>query len=128
MRSDRACGTFITTTPGSRRIHNAAAQLHTHPLTDDQNAQIAGIAHAPIEEVRTVRVQIDQEEALEPQIARIVDGAGLSSYEWQTRRALLVNSPGYAPAAFVLLAELHGRIGHFPALVRLRPKSGPSNV
>ncbi len=38
---------------------------------------------------------------------------------------LLVNPPGFAPAAFVLLAELHGRIGHFPALIRLRPKPGP---
>lgn len=27
--------------------------------------------------------------------------------------------------AFVLLAELHGRIGHFPTLIRLRPKPGP---
>src|SRR5436189_17759 len=33
--------------------------------------------------------------------------------------------PGYTPAAFVLLAELHGRIGHFPSLIRLRPKPGP---
>lgn len=33
--------------------------------------------------------------------------------------------PGYAPAAFVLLAELHGCIGHFPTLIRLRPKAGP---
>ncbi len=26
-----------------------------------------------------------------------------------------------APGALCLLSELHGRIGHFPALVRLRP-------
>jgi len=47
---------------------------------------------------------------------------------WPTSRkphALLINPPGYAPVAFVLLAELHGRIGHFPSLMRLRPKSGP---
>ncbi|MFL5624460.1 MAG: CRISPR-associated protein Csx15, partial [Ktedonobacteraceae bacterium] len=43
---------------------------------------------------------------------------------WQTR-PLLINPPGFAPAAFVLLAELHGRIGHFPSLIRLRPKAGP---
>src|SRR5205814_2912181 len=54
----------------------------------------------------------------------IVDATGLSSEEWQTS-PLLINPPGYAPAAFVLLAELHGRIGHFPSLIRLRPKSGP---
>src|SRR6202171_1790679 len=96
----------------------------THPLTLEQRAQIESLAHTPIEEVRTIPVQIDQAEPLEPQITAIVDAVGLSSEEWQTR-PLLINPPGYAPAAFVLLAELHGRIGHFPSLVRLRPKSGP---
>jgi hypothetical protein len=96
----------------------------THPLTDAQRAQIEALAETPIEEIRTIRVQIRHEEALEPQIAAIVESVGLSSLEWQTR-PLVINPPGYAPAAFVLLAELHGRIGHFPSLVRLRPKSGP---
>jgi hypothetical protein len=96
----------------------------THPLTNEQRAQIEALANTSIEEVRTVRVQIKQEEPLEPQITSIVDATGLSSEEWQTR-PLLINPPGYAPAAFVLLAELHGRIGHFPSLIRLRPKPGP---
>src|SRR5579859_6333361 len=82
------------------------------------------LANTPIEEIRTVRVQINQEELLDAQITSIVDATGLSSEEWQTR-PLLINPPGYAPAAFVLLAELHGRIGHFPSLIRLRPKPGP---
>ena len=96
----------------------------THPLTPDQRAQIEALAHTSIEEVRTIRVQIDQAEPLQPQITALVDAVGLSSEEWQTL-PLLINPPGYAPAAFVLLAELHGRIGHFPSLIRLRPKSGP---
>ncbi len=92
----------------------------THPLTSQQRAQIEALAHTPIEEVRTIPVQIEQAEPLEPQITAIVDAVGLSSEEWQTR-LLLINPPGYAPAAFVLLAEMHGRTGHFPALIRLRP-------
>jgi hypothetical protein len=95
-----------------------------HPLTRDQRAQIEALADSPIEEVRTIPVQLNQGEPLEPQIVAIVDAAGLSSEEWQTR-PLLINPPGFAPAAFVLLAELHGRIGHFPSLIRLRPKAGP---
>jgi len=95
----------------------------THPLTDEHKAQIEALAGTPIDEVRTIRVQIDQSEPLGPQVSEIVDAAQLSSQEWQTR-ALLINPPGYAPAAFVLLAELHGRIGHFPSLIRLRPKPG----
>ncbi|GAC1460690.1 MAG: hypothetical protein PVSMB2_21370 [Ktedonobacteraceae bacterium] len=74
--------------------------------------------------MHTITVQIDQSEPLEAQIRAIVDAVHLTSEEWQTR-SLLINPPGYAPAAFVLLAELHGRIGHFPTLIRLRPKAGP---
>lgn len=96
----------------------------THPLTKDQRAQIEAIADAAIEEVRTITVQIGQEGPLEAQIRAIVDAVGLTSEEWQTR-PMLINPPGYAPAAFVLLAELHGRIGHFPSLIRLRPRPGP---
>jgi len=96
----------------------------THPLTGEQCRWIEALAATQIEEVRTFNVQIKQEEPLEVQIVSIVDSTGLSSEEWQTR-PLLVNPPGYAPAAFALLAELHGRIGHFPSLVRLRPKPGP---
>src|SRR5256714_1796795 len=93
----------------------------THPVTDEQQAQIEALADTAVEEVRTIRVQIEQGEPLESQIVAIVDAAQLSSHEWQTR-PLLINPPGYAPAAFVLLAELHGRIGHFPSLIRLRPR------
>src|SRR6266699_1749411 len=94
----------------------------THPLTDEQKAQIETLAGITVEEIRTIHVQIEQAELLSSQIVAIVDVAQLSSHEWQTR-PLLINPPGYAPAAFVLLAELHGRIGHFPSLIRLRPKS-----
>ena len=96
----------------------------SHPLTDQQRARISELVGGPIEDIRTLAVQIDQARTLEPQVRAIVDGIGLNSQEWQTRE-LLINPPGYAPAAIVLLAELHGRIGHFPALIRLRPCPGP---
>ena len=96
----------------------------THPLTDEHKAQIEALAGTPVDEIRTIPVQISQDKPLVEQIIAIVDTVQLSSQEWQTR-PLLINPPGYAPAAFVLLAELHGRIGHFPTLIRLRPKPGP---
>ncbi len=99
----------------------------SHPLTQAQQAQIEALAGTSIEEVRTIPVQIDQAASLEAQIVAIVDAVGLASDAWQTE-PLLINPPGYAPAAFVLLAELHGRIGHFPSLIRLRPKSGPVTI
>jgi len=95
----------------------------THPLTAEQCAQIEALAQSAIIEVRTFYVQINHLEPLGPQITAIVDTVGLSCQEWQTQ-PLLINPPGYAQAAFVLLAELHGRIGHFPSVVRMRPTNG----
>lgn len=94
-----------------------------HPLTDEQKTQIEALAGATIEEVRTISVQIDQAKPLAGQMSALIDATHLSSEEWQTR-SLLINPPGYTPAALVLLAELHGRIGHFPALIHLRRKAG----
>ncbi len=99
----------------------------THPLTDEHIAQIEALVGGPIAEVRTIPVQIEQKGSLVEQMSIAVDATHLTSEEWQTR-PLLINPPGYAPAAFVLLAELHGRIGHFPTLIRLRPKPGPVTV
>ncbi len=95
----------------------------THLLTEGHKSQIKVLANTSIDDIQTIPIQIDQSEPLEPQITAIVNSISLSSEEWQTL-PLLINPPGYAPAAFVLLAELHGRIGHFPTLIRLRPKPG----
>lgn len=95
----------------------------SHPIAEEQRTRIGELAGVPLAEIRTIAVQIDQAQALEPQMRALVDSVGLTAQEWQTGE-LLINPPGYAPAAFVLLAELHGRMGHFPAIVRLRPRPG----
>lgn len=97
----------------------------THPITSDQQAQIEKFAGLPVTEIRDIRVRIEQGEALAYQISAIVDSIQLTPEEWQAQ-PLLINPPGLAPATSVLLAELHGRLGHFPTLIRLRPKSGPT--
>src|ERR1700682_405697 len=91
----------------------------SHPLTPAQRNQLATqLGQEP--EVRTIPVQIDNESPLTEQVTAIADATKLSPEEWQTL-PLIINPPGFAPAAMVLLAELHGRIGHFPTLLRLRP-------
>jgi hypothetical protein len=96
----------------------------SHPLTSEQIEQVKKLANENIDDVRTIPVQIDHIQPLDQQITALVDTVGLTAQEWQTAH-LLINPPGYAPAAFVLLAELHGRIGHFPTLLRLRPTQSP---
>ncbi|MCS6846984.1 MAG: CRISPR-associated protein Csx15, partial [Anaerolineae bacterium] len=46
-------------------------------------------------------------------------GIGLTPQQWQTER-ILVNLPSLNFIAACLLAELHGRMGYFPTIVRLR--------
>jgi transposase len=92
----------------------------THPLTPGNLAQVEALTNESVIEVRDEMPQFDHEQPFEPQIRALADRVGLSPEEWQTT-PLLINPPGYAPAAAALLAELHGRIGHFPALLRLRP-------
>jgi len=94
-----------------------------HPLTAQQRIQIEELAGAGIDDIITVPSLINEAEPLEPQISRLIDSTGLTLDDWD-KRHILINPPGYAPAALFLLAEIHGRTGHFPTLVRMRPNYG----
>ncbi|WP_052888030.1 CRISPR-associated protein Csx15 [Thermogemmatispora carboxidivorans] len=92
-----------------------------HPLTEEQLRQIAERLIERIEEVRPIPVRIDETKELVPQVVAIANQANLTAEEWQTL-PILINPPGYSPVATALLAELHGRMGHFPSVIRLRPR------
>lgn len=92
----------------------------SHPLTSAQLEQIEALTGQVVERVFDLMPQLDHEMPFDSQIRELADRVGLSPQEWQSK-PLLLNPPGYAPAAVVLLAEMHGRMGHFPAVLRLRP-------
>lgn len=93
---------------------------YSHPLTDPQRAQIEAWTGQAIERVIAVPVHLDHARPFAEQAAELADAAGLPPAVWQTA-PLLVVLPGLNFAAAVLLAELHGRTGHFPPIVRIRP-------
>lgn len=95
----------------------------SHPLTEEQLAQVETLTGQKVAEVRGEIAQFDHELPFAEQVRALADRVGLSPEKWQTT-PLLVNPPGYAPATAALLAELHGRMGHFPAVLRLRPVEG----
>ncbi len=92
----------------------------SHPITAAQHAQLAYLTGQPIEDVRSQMPQFDADQPLADQVRLLVDTVGLSAEEWQTT-PLIVNPPGLAPAAAAVLAELHGRMGYFSSILRLRP-------
>jgi hypothetical protein len=94
-----------------------------HPMTESQIDRLKGLTGYEVAEVRDVPSQLDNERHFAPQITELVDAVGLSAEEWQTRE-ILINPPAYAPAASILIAELHGRMGYFPTIIRIRPATG----
>ena len=95
----------------------------SHPITPDQQAQIEALAGRAVERVLTLPTQFDNARPFAEQTQALTTAIDLSPAEWQTA-PLLVVPPAYAPVAMTLLAELHGRMGYFPAIVRIRPLAG----
>ena len=91
-----------------------------HPLTASQIEQIEVLAGQKVGRVTEINSQIDPQQPLGPQVVALADQAGLSPPQWQTD-PLLINPPSLNFLAVTLLAELHGRMGYFPACLRLRP-------
>ena len=94
-----------------------------HPLTAVHCAQITAQTGMALAQVIDIPVQVDVARPFAPQAAALVDAVGLSVAAWQTL-PLIINPPGLAPLTAVLLAELHGRLGYFPTLLRIRPVNG----
>lgn len=92
----------------------------SHPLLPDHIRQIEELAGQKVERVIEVSSQIDPQQPLAPQAQAMAEAAGLTPQQWQSE-ALLINPPSLNYSAALLLAELHGRMGYFPPIVRLRP-------
>jgi len=94
-----------------------------HPLTPTQLKAIEALTGQAVERVIDRPAQFDPSQSFIPQVVALADTVGLSSTAWQTT-PLLVNPPALSAIAVALMAELHGRMGHFPAVLRLRPVAG----
>ena len=95
----------------------------THPLTEEQLAQIDKIAGKKTAKVTQITSQIDTNRLLVEQVEAMVEEVGLTAEEWQSL-PLLINLPSLNYSTAVMLALLHGRMGYFPATIRLRPVTG----
>lgn len=64
--------------------------------------------------------QFDHAQAFTEQARALVDSIGLTAQEWQSV-PLVIIPPALNFIAVIVLAELHGRMGYFPTVARLRP-------
>jgi hypothetical protein len=91
-----------------------------HPLTEPIVDRVCEITGETNPKVIFNPAGFDQEEPFGPQVRSLVNEVGLTSEEWQTEK-IVINPPTLHIISVALLAELHGRMGYFPTVIRLRP-------
>lgn len=95
----------------------------SHPLTPAQRQQIEALAGQKIDRLIEIMPQFDEQQPFGPQVAALMAQAPLSPGEWQGEPILVV-LPSLNFIAALVLAEMHGRMGYFPPVVRTRPVAG----
>jgi hypothetical protein len=96
-----------------------------HPLTPNHVTQIEALTGQAVDRVVEVGAQFDVERPFAEQTEGLLAASGFTSLDWQTVPTL-INLPSLNYIAALLLAELHGRMGYFPAVLRLKPAQGSS--
>jgi hypothetical protein len=92
----------------------------SHPLTAVHLEEIQALTGEPVEQVVVLKTQFDPQQPFVPQVSTLMGQVGFTPQQWQTTR-LLVNPPSLNVIAATVLAELHGRMGYFPAILRMKP-------
>jgi len=95
----------------------------SHPLTDEQKAQIEALTKGSIEQIIALPIHFNHDQPFLPQLREILKTVTFTPEEWQTA-PIIVNLPSYNYIAALALAELHGRMGYFPPILRLKPVEG----
>ena len=92
----------------------------SHPLTSKQISKIEALAAQSITEVIDIKTHFDHQQEFVKQVQELIQGLSFNEREWQTE-VFLINLPSLHVIAGIILAELHGRMGYFPTVIRLRP-------
>jgi hypothetical protein len=92
----------------------------SHPITATQQGQIVTLTGQPIARAIAVSTQFDEQQPFPSQVAALLAHIDLTPAQWQSEPILVV-LPSLNFIAAALLAELHGRMGYFPPVVRTRP-------
>lgn len=95
-----------------------------HPLTTDQLARIEELAGQSISDIREIPTHFEPDEPFAGQLATLIDSLDIDSTTWQTE-SFLINPPTLNVIVAVLMAELQGRMGYLPPVLRLRPNDAP---
>lgn len=95
----------------------------SHPLTESQLTKIRELTRQEIDQQIDIAVHFDNQQPFLPQLEAVMAQIDLTPAQWM-EEPILVNPPSLNFITAILLAELHGRMGYFPPIVRIRPEEG----
>ncbi len=95
----------------------------SHPLAPAQLSATETLTQEKVAQLIEVKTHFNEAQPYAEQARALVEAVGLTAAQWQQER-LLINPPSLSAIAGLVLAELHGRMGYFPSIIRLRPVSG----
>jgi hypothetical protein len=95
----------------------------SHPLSATQSNAFESLSGWTVARIVDVPTHCDQSRPFAEQAVAIVDTVGLTPDVWQSCR-LAILPPALTAIACLVIAEIHGRAGHFVPVIRIRPRPG----
>src|SRR5882672_1832533 len=92
----------------------------SHPLTPAQLSAVETLTQEKVARIIDVKRHFNETQPYTEQARALIEETGLTSGQWQ-QELLIINPPSLSAIAALVLAELHGRMGYFPSIIRLRP-------
>jgi hypothetical protein len=87
-----------------------------------QIAQAEALLHEPITRVIDLSIKVDPDQEMLPQFKKSMAKLKLNDTDL-CAEPVVINLPNQNYLAVMVLAELHGRMGYFPPILRARMKS-----
>ena len=94
----------------------------SHAISDEQFAQLRDNFDLDVtpDDVIGIKTDLDLAQPLGPQVVELVKGIGWSRAEWETTPTLVI-LPSHPDIAVLVVAEVEGRRGHLPDVLRRKP-------
>jgi len=94
----------------------------SHSLTKPQISEINKRLSKKVDQIVTCEVHFDNDQDFSDQVRKLFGSGRIPTDRFQ-KEPFLVILPSHSFIAGLVLAELHGRMGHFPAVVRISPET-----
>ena len=95
----------------------------SHPLSAEQLLLAESLVSSKFTSIIDIKTHLDHQTSFPSQVKKLVGDITLTSQQWQNSKILLV-PPSLSIISCILLSELHGRMGYFPAVLRVKPVPG----